>query len=81
MGFKACRTLEERAEQTALQGIARPREAISSAFSSSVRLSFHENFASRGEISNIKQDRYFPHGLAGRKTHKNSTARVMKQLS
>ena len=30
--------LEERAEQTAFRGIARPREAISSAVSSSVRL-------------------------------------------
>ena len=75
------RTLEERAEQTALRGIARPREVISSAVSSSVRLRFRENFASRGEISNIKHDRYFPHGFARRKTHENSTAHVMKQLS
>ena len=46
------------------------REAISSAVSSSVRLSFRENFASRGEISSIKHVRYFPHGLARRKTHR-----------
>ena len=45
----ACCTLEERAEQTALRGIVRLCEEISSAVSSSVRLSFHENFASRGQ--------------------------------
>ena len=79
--FKACRTLEERVEQTVLRGIARPREAISSAISLSVQLGFHENLASRGKMSNIKHDRYFPHGLARRKTHENSIAHVMKQLS
>ena len=41
-----------------------PYEVSSSAVSSSVRLSFRENFASRTEISNFKHLRYLPHGLA-----------------
>ena len=56
-----------------------PREAISSAVSSSVLRVFVR--ISRGEISNIKHGRYFTHGLARRKTHENATAHMMKQLS
>ena len=71
---KACHILEERAEQTALRGIARPLEAISSPVSSSVRLSF-----SRVKISNIKHDRYFPHALGRQKTYENSSAHVASE--
>ena len=58
-----------------------PREADSSAVSSRVRWSFGENFASRGEISNIKHVGYLRFRLARRNSHQNFTAHERKRLS
>ena len=58
-----------------------PREADSSAVSSRVRGSFGENFASRGEISNIKHVGYLRFRLARRNSHQNFTAHERKRLS
>ena len=58
-----------------------PREADSSAVSSRVRWSFGENFASRGEISNIKHVGYLRFRLARRNSHQNFTALERKRLS
>ena len=58
-----------------------PREADSSAVSSRVRRSFGENFASRGEISNIKHVGYLRFRLARQNSHQNFAAHERKRLS
>ena len=58
-----------------------PREAISSAVSSRVRLSFREFFASRGREENICRVWYLRFRLVRRNSHETSTAHLRKQLS